>query len=206
MTDLASLLIPDTGQKARPIHLVDKASFEGWLKSRPPEDRALLEAHRFDAKKADAFALLPRGAEFEVVSAVKSADALSPWCLAALAESLPEGSYKLASGEPGQAALGWLLGQHRFATYRSKEEPERGPRVLLTGEAAQIEGQVRLADAAALVRDLVNTPAGDLGPAEIEQAVRQAASELGAQVRVTAGKDLIAGYPLIAAVGRAASE
>jgi leucyl aminopeptidase len=206
MTDFASLLIADTGQKARPIHLVDKASFEAWLKTRPAEDRALLEAHRFDGKKPHAVALLPRGGDFEVVSAVKSAGALSPWCLAALAENLPEGTYKLASGEPGAAALGWMLGQHRFDDYRSKEEPERGPRVLLTGEAAQITGHVRLAEATALVRDLVNTPAGDLGPAEIEQAVRQAATELGAQVRVTAGKDLVAGYPLIAAVGRAATE
>jgi leucyl aminopeptidase len=78
--------------------------------------------------------------------------------------------------------------------------------VLVTGEPAQIEGNVRLAEATALVRDLVNTPAGDLGPAEIEQAVRQAATELGAEVRVTAGKELGKGYPLIAAVGGAASE
>jgi leucyl aminopeptidase len=141
-----------------------------------------------------------------VVSAVKAADALSPWCLAKLAESLPEGTYKLASGEPGAAALGWLLGQHRFDAYRSKEQPERGPRVLLTAEAAQVERMVRLADATAQVRDLVNTPAGSLGPAELEQAVRQASTELGAQVRVTAGKDLGTGYPLIAAVGGAASE
>src|SRR5438309_9873817 len=110
MTYFAFLLIADTGQKARPIHLVDKATFEGWLKTRPAEDRALLEAHRFDGKKPQAFALLPRGPELEVVSAVKSADALSPWCLAALAESLPEGSHKLATGEPGAAALRWLLG------------------------------------------------------------------------------------------------
>jgi leucyl aminopeptidase len=206
MTDFASLLIPDRGQKARPIHLVDKASFADWLKKRPAEDRALLEALRFDGKKPHEFALLPRGGEFEVASAVKAVDALSPWCLAKLAESLPEGTYKLASGEPGKAALGWLLGQHRFDPYRSKEEPQRGPRTLVTGEPAQIEGNVRLAEATALVRDLVNTPAGDLGPAEIEQAVRQAATELGAEVRVTAGKELGKGYPLIAAVGGAASE
>jgi leucyl aminopeptidase len=206
MTDFATLLVPDRGQKARPIHLVDKASFADWLKKRPAEDRALLEAMRFDGKKPHEFAVLPRGGEFEVVSAVKAVDALSPWCLAKLAESLPEGTYKLASGEPGTAALGWLLGQHRFDAYRSKEEPERGPRVLVTGEPAQIEGNVRLAEATALVRDLVNTPAGDLGPAEIEQAVRQAATELGAEVRVTAGKELGKTYPLIAAVGGAASE
>ena len=206
MTDFTSLLTPDRGQKARPIHLVDKASFEAWLKKRPAEDRALLEAHRFDGKKAHAFALLPRGNDFEVVGAVKSTGTLTPWCLAKLAESLPKGTYKLASGDPGQAALGWLLGQHRFEPYRSKDKEERGPRVLLTGEAAQAEAYVRLADATALVRDLVNTPAADLGPAEIEKAVRDTATELGAQVRVTAGKELASGYPLIAAVGGAASD
>jgi leucyl aminopeptidase len=206
MTDFSALLVPDTGQKARPIHLVDKGSFDGWLKKRPAEDRSLLEAHRFEGKKPHEFALLPRGGEFEVVSSVKSAKALTPWCLAKLAESLPDGTYKLTEGEPGKAVLGWLLGQHRFDTYRSKEDAARGPRVLLTGDAAQIEGQVRLAEATALVRDLVNTPAGDLGPAEIEQAVRDAATGLGAQVRVTTGKDLASGYPLIAAVGGAATE
>ena len=206
MTDFAPLLVPDRGQKARPIHLVDKGSFGTWLKKRPAEDRALVEAMRFDGKKADAFALLPRGNDFEVLSAVKAAGALTPWCLARLAESLPEGTYKLAAGEPGQAAIGWLLGQHRFDTYRSKDKEERGPRVLLTGEAAQIESVLRLAEATALVRDLVNTPAGDLGPAELEQAVRDVATALGAQVRVTAGKDLAVGYPLIQAVGGAATD
>src|SRR5690349_22896642 len=155
MTDFAPLLIADRGQKARLIHLVDKGTFERWLKKRPAEDRALLEAMRFDGKKAHAFALLPRGNDFEVVSAVKSTETLTPWCLAKLSESLPEGTYKLADGEPGRAALGWLLGQHRFDSYRSKADPDRGPRALLTGEAAQIETIVRLAEATALVRDLV---------------------------------------------------
>src|SRR5437870_3723019 len=122
MTDFASLLLPDRDQKARTIHLVDKATFDGWLKKRPAEDRALLQAHRFDGKKPGAFALLPRGNGVEVVGAVKAVDMLSPWCLARLAESLPEGTYKLASGEPGQAALGWLLGQHRFNDYRSEAD------------------------------------------------------------------------------------
>ena len=206
MTDFAPLLVPDRGQKARPIHLVDKAGFDAWLKKRPAEDRALLYAMRFDGKKPNAFALLPRGNEFEVVGAVKSADALTPWCLAKLAESLPEGTYKLASGGQSMAALGWLLGQHSFTAYRSKPDADRGTRVLLTGEAAQVEPMVRLAEATALVRDLVNTPAGDLGPAELEKAVREAATGLGAQVRVTAGKELASGYPLIQAVGGAASE
>ena len=207
MPDFASLLVPDRGQKARPVHLVDKLGVEAWAKKRPAEDRALLEAQRFDGKAPHAFAILPRGGDFEVVSAVKTVEALSPWCLAKLGESLPEGTYKLAQGVPGQAALGWLLGQHRFDDYRSKkEEPERGPRVLVTGEAAKIEETVRLAEATALVRDLVNRPAGDLGPAELEQAARDLANEAGARIRVTSGKELKQGYPLIAAVGGAAPE
>src|SRR5690349_21335403 len=145
MTDFATLLVPEQGQKARAVHLVDKKSFEGWLKQRPADDRALLQAQRYDGKTAFAFALLPRGSDFEVVSAVKDTADLSPWCLAKLAESLPEGTYKLAEGEPGIAALGWLLGQHEFEAYRSrKEDPERGPRVLVTGEAAKIDTAVRL--------------------------------------------------------------
>ena len=206
MTDFASLLVPDRGQKAHLIHLVDKGSFEAWAKGRSPEDRALIEAHRFDGKTGFAFVLLPRGNGFELVSAVKNAAELSPWCLAKLAESLPEGTYRLVSGEPGKAALGWLLAQHRFDAYRSKsDEAERGPRVLVTAEPAKIEETVRLAEATALVRDLVNTPAADLGPAEIEQAVRDQAARLGAKVQVTSGEALAEGYPLIAAVGAAAT-
>ena len=207
MTDFAALLVADRGQDARIIHLVDKKSFEGWLKQRPAEDRALLGAMHFDGKTGFAHALLPRGAEFEVVSVVKNAAELSPWCLAKLAETLPEGTYKLAEGEPGIAMLGWLLGQHRFDDYRStKDEPERGNRVLVSGEAAKVDPTVRLAEATALVRDLVNTPAADLGPAALEKATRDLASETGAQVRVTDGKELAEGYPLIAAVGGAASD
>jgi len=207
MTDFSALLAADRSQAARPIHLVDKDSFQGWLKKRPAEDRALLAAQRFDGKTGFAFALLPRGGEFEVVSTVKAVKELSPWCLARLAESLPEGTYRLAQGSPAKAGLGWLLGQHRFDDYRSKkQEAERGARVLVTDDAAGIDSFVRLAEATALVRDLVNRPAGDLGPAELEKAARDVASETGAQVRVTLGKDLEDGYPLIAAVGGGATE
>jgi leucyl aminopeptidase len=206
MTDFTTLLVPDRGQKARPIHLVDKDSFGAWLNKRPAEDRALIEAQRFDGKSASSFVILPRGGEFEVVVAVRKANELSPWCLAALAEKLPEGTYKLAAGDPGKAALGWQLAQHRFDTYRSKkEEAERGPRVLVTGEPARIDAAVRLAQATALVRDLVNTPAADLGPAELEAAAADLARQSGARLEVSSGAALAQDYPLIAAVGAAAT-
>jgi leucyl aminopeptidase len=206
MTEFSKLLAADRGQKAHPIHLVDKDSFEDWGKTRPAEDRALLKAHGFDGKAGFAFVILPRGRdEFEVVSAVANAKSLSPWCLAKLGESLPEGTYRLADGEPGQAALGWLLAQHRFDPYRKPEENERGARVLVTGEPAKVEPTIRQAEATVLVRELVNTPAVDLGPAELERAVRDQAERFGGEVRVTSGDELATGYPLIAAVGGAAT-
>ena len=207
MTDFEPLLVADRGQKARPIHLVDKDSFAGWAKSRPAEDRALLEANRFDGKTGYAWLILPRGNDFEVVSAVANVDSLSPWCLAKLPDVLPEGSYRLASGSPGKAALGWLLAQHRFDDFRTKpEEPKSGPRMLVTEEAAAVEPTVRMAGAVTLVRDLVNTPALQLGPAELEQAVRDRLDGVGAKLKTTSGADLAENYPLIAAVGAAAEQ
>jgi leucyl aminopeptidase len=206
MTDFAALLIADRGQAARVINLVDKNGFEDWAKARPAANRALIDAHRFDGKSAGAFVLLPRsGEDFEVVAAVADRARLSPWCLAKLAQSLPAGAYRLANGELGKAALGWLLAQHSFDDYRSKKKPEIGARVLVTGEAARIDSIVRLAEATALVRDLVDTPTNDLGPAQLEQAVRDAAAMFGGEVRVTTSDALAEGYPLVAAVGQAAS-
>ena len=140
-----------------------------------------------------------------MVSTVASVEHLSPWCLARLGDALPAGAWRLAEGAPGLAALGWMLGQHRYERYKSKPAPERGERVLLTSEAAGIDRLVRLAEATALVRDLVDTPAADMGPAELEAVARGLAKEFGAKVEVTHGDALDTGFPMIAAVGRGAS-
>ena len=207
MTDFTSLLIADRGQKARAIHLVDKDSFPDWVKGRGSADRALLAAQRFDGTTGfSSVLLLAADGEFEVVSAVANARNLSPWCLAKLAEGLPEGHYKLAQGEPGPATFGWLVAQHKFDRYKTTLKSERGPRILLTGEPSQVDHMVHLAEATALVRDLVDTPAADMGPAELEDAVRVLAGGSGAKIEVTAGDALIQGYPMIAAVGGGASK
>jgi len=207
MTDFASLLQPDRGGSAHPIHLIDKDGFADWLKKQSAARRELLEASRFEGKTPFQFAILPavHGHEWAVVATVANAALLSPWCLAKLAESLPEGTYRLADGEPGPAMLGWLLGQHRLNAYRSKVEDQRGPRVLLTKEAADIDRVIRLAEATALVRDLVDTPAADMGPAELEAAAREVAKSFGAKMEVTSGDALSQGYPMIAAVGQGAT-
>lgn len=205
MTDFAPLLQPDRGGPAHAVHLVDKNSFEPWLKQQSAARRALVAAQRFDGKTAYQFAILPGDGihRFDVVSTVKNAHELSPWCLAKLGEALPEGSYRLAEGDPGIAAFGWLVGQHRFARYKKPKDPA-GPRILLTRDAAEIEATVRLAEATALVRDLVDTAPADMGPAELEATARDVAKAFGGQVEVTAGEPLAKGYPMIAAVGGAA--
>jgi leucyl aminopeptidase len=207
MTDFAPFLQPDRGGPAHPIHLVDKNSFADWAKKQNAARRELLEAMRFEGKTAFQYAILPavHGHEWAVATTVANVSELSPWCLAKLGDALPEGTYRLADGEPGPAMLGWLLGQHRFTAYKSKNEDKRGPRVLLTKEAAEIERTVRIAEATIFVRDLVDTPAADLGPAELESAVRDLAKQFGAKAEVTAGDALQQGFPMIAAVGQGAT-
>lgn len=207
MTDFASLLRPDRGEPARLLHLLDAALLPEWLKAHAGQRRPLIEATRFEAKAGQVLIIPVLGttAEFEVLVGVKSLAALTTWCLAAAAERLPEGNYRLA-GEmlPGVAALGWLLAQHRLTAYKSKPDMPAGPRVLLSPEPARVDEMVRLAEAIALVRDLVDTPAADFGPAELERAVRDWAKSASAEVEVTKGDALEQGYPMIHAVGAAA--
>jgi len=205
MTRLADLLQPDRGQPAIAIHLTDKTSFEDWLKAQPGRVRAAVKAQGF---KGEGFqlAILPGEKEdWSVVLGVANAGELSVWCLAKAAESLPEGTYRVVTGGPGPAMLGWLLGQYRFDRYK-KEPNGKGVRILLTDAPKQIDEAVAVAEATFLVRDLVNTPAGDLGPAELQAAVAATGEEFGGKLTVTAGKALDEGYPMIAAVGRAAAK
>jgi leucyl aminopeptidase len=204
MTDFTSLIVADRGQPARSITPIAKADFADWLKGQPPRVRAAVEGARFEAKP-DTLAILP-GDEADAWSVAIGADgAGGPWTLANAASKLPEGSYRLAEGAPGDAALGWLLAQHRFDRYREKPE-SHGARILLTGEPARIDELVRLAEATALVRDLVDTGAGDMGPAELAEAAKAVAARYGAKFHVTQGDALLEGYPMVHAVGRAATK
>jgi leucyl aminopeptidase len=204
MTDPADLLKADNQQPARTIHLIDAAGFEAWLAAQPEGVRALAAAQKFRGKAQEQAILPGESAEqWSVVAGVADKDALGPWCLARLAETLPEGTYRLAEGSPGAAGLGWLSAQYRFERYR-REENATGPRVLLSGEVARIEPTVQLARAVALVRDLVNTPAADMGPPDLQAAAEKVAAAFGATVIVTKGDALEQGYPMIHAVGNAA--
>ena len=132
----------------------------------------------------------------------KASDAL---IVAGLSARLPEGDYRIeeSGGLPlDQIAAGWADGAYRFDRYlKDKANPPR----LEIGEGDEADAISREAEAVALVRDLVNTPAADMGPVNIEAAISDLAKQFGAEVSVITGDDLLeANYPMVHAVGRAA--
>ncbi len=204
MTDFASMLQPDRGQPARTIHVVHPDAYEGWLAKQAERIRTTVAAHRLTGKAGDRAVLPGDTADDWSMLLVCNEAVTSPWRIASLGASLPAGTYRLAEGPVGAAGLGWMLAQHQFTRYVKPDAT--GPRVLLTADAAHIDETVRLAEATALVRDLVNTGASDMGPADLEAAAETLAKRYGATVTTTRGDALATGYPMIHAVGQAASK
>lgn len=202
MTDKYALIQPDRGQAAVALHLVDKTILEDWLKRLSGPQRAALAAQKFTGGGYET-AIVPDGEGWFAVGGVANIASLSSWCLAKLAEVLPAGTYRLAAGEPGPAMFGWVSGQYRFDRYR-KDADQEGPRVLLTGEVKAIDAALAEAAAVAKVRDLVNTPAEHMGPAELEAEAEALAKAYKAELRVTRGDALEREFPMVHMVGRAA--
>ncbi len=203
MSDKNALIQPDKGQGAIAIHLVDKPGLESFVKTLSAPQRAALEAQKFKAE-GYSHAILPDGDGWMVCAGVANVDSLSSWCMAKLAEVLPAGTYRRAGGEPGPAMFGWITGQYAFDRYRSDAQNE-GPRILLTGDVAAIPSVLAEAAATALVRDLVNTPTEDMGPAQLEHEAQLIAKAHGAEFKVISGDALERGFPMVHAVGRAAA-
>lgn len=206
MTDFSQLLILDDGAPATDLALLTAAGFEAWFAVQGERTRTLIEAQAFKARP-DTLLILPDDtpAGWTAVAGIEPDP--DPFALAAAATKLPPGRYRLRrpidAGLP-VPALGWLLAQHHFDRYC--KAADTGARVLLTQELAAITDAVRLAGATALVRDLVDTPASDLGPAELAEAIIAEARRFGAIVGVITGEALLAAnFPAVHAVGRAAS-
>ncbi len=202
------LVQPDRGQAATSIRLVDKVGLEPWLKTLTQAQRAMVEAQKFEAGGFQ-HAIVPEGERWSVASGVANVSSLSSWCMAKLAEVLPPGTYRLAEGQPGRAAYGWITDQYRFDRYKAAPKDDagakNGPRILLSGEPKALPAILAEAAAVAKVRDLVNTPAEDMGPAALEAEARALAKAHKADLTVTTGDALEKGFPMIHAVGRAAS-
>jgi leucyl aminopeptidase len=193
-----------TDPAAVPIRTVTAAGYESLLASLPEAERAWLKASGFEAKPGRS-ALLPGPGDALAGVLLVVGDPAEPWDIAPLPGRLPEGGYRLADGPlpPGVAVLGWGLGSYRFERYR---KPERAPARLVVPEGDAAERARIVAESVCLARDLINTPANDMGPEELAGAVEEAAERFGARYTQIVGEQLLAaGYPLIHAVGRAST-
>ncbi|HSC19106.1 MAG TPA: leucyl aminopeptidase family protein [Rhizomicrobium sp.] len=191
---------------AIPLHAVKAGSLARWLPTRPKREAEWLRAANFRGRQYEL--LLVPGAN-GLASAVLGLGANDdPLAIAAFSESLPAGTY--AFGEVpehiggARGVLAWLLGTYRFGRYRKKEAPAF-PRLVLP-KGVDGEEVTRIAESVFLARDLINTPANDMGPDELASAARDLARRYGAKFSVIVGDELLQKhYPLVHAVGRASS-
>ena len=199
-----SLLAVDKGQPAQEIIPVTSDEFETLLAKNNADFAMAAQLAHFSGQAGESL-LLPANDKQPAQILVGVSEENSIWDLAKLASLLPEGSYRLRSGNVGKLAFGWLLAQHYFDRYRS-DHPARASRILLVdSDQNVIDDIVAQAEATALVRDLVDTPACDCGPSELQKAVEEIATIFQAIVTTTHGKELDNNYPMVAAVGRAAA-
>ena len=204
-----SLSFADPSAPSLPLHVVDKAALTAWRQTLPGPAQAWLTGAGFAAGLGE-ICLLP-SAEGALAGAVighgdAAARARGRFWLAKAADALPAGAWHIEANLPAEdleeAALGWLLAAYRFGRYRATAP---APAAMLKApegvDAARLE---IIANAEALTRDLINTPASDLGPGELEAAFADLAARFGASVTVIRGDDLLAqNLPMIHAVGRA---
>ncbi|WP_457941009.1 leucyl aminopeptidase family protein [Mesorhizobium sp. 10J20-29] len=192
-------------KSSRPIHVIAKGGLDSA--GLAAADVAWARANGFSGEAGRT--LLVPGADGSVTSALfgvgDGADRLS-LDSGFLAKSLTEGDWHLAGDldAPDLSALGMILGGYQFTRYGKKP----GARIRLASPAGTDAKWVgRIAEGVFLARDLVNTPTNDMGPDELELAVRRLAKAHKAKVSVIAGDDLIArNFPMIHAVGRASDK
>ena len=189
--------------QATPLTAVNKAALRGVLAKLGKSAAHWVAANDFRAEPGS-FCLLPdaQGGLKRVLAGVATADDL--YALASLPLRLPPGNYRLGSDgivlDAERAALGWGLGAYQFTRYR---KALRAPAKLAVDTATLQAVEARL-DATRRVRDLVNTPTEDLGPAELAADVKALATTHGATYREWIGDELLAhNFPTIHAVGRA---
>jgi leucyl aminopeptidase len=191
---------------ATPITVVDAISFPTLASTLPVATARWLETVGFRGA-ADSHALVPAadGSLQQVFAGV--AHAMDPFALAALPAVLPEGTYRMASQgvtvPTDLAAMSWALGEYAFDRYKSRHSTPA--RLALQASPAAERGLAQ-ASAITMTRDLVNTPAEHMGPAELTKAAQAIAKRHGATVRQTQGEALLKqNFPAIHAVGRASS-
>ena len=201
-----SVTLKKPGAAAVPVHMIDRASFAKKSAKLPAATRRWLATVGFDGKP-DTHALLAdaTGRLSAVWAGVHGVQ--HPFALASLPRALPPGRYRLGdaglAADDQAAALSWELGSYVFDLY--KPARREAAELMLAPSAAATRGLL-MAAAIAATRDLVNTPAEHMGPAELAEAARMVAEQHGASFKQIVGEALLkAGFPAVHAVGRAST-
>jgi leucyl aminopeptidase len=196
-----------------PVWLATDGDCTAVLQSLPPAQAVWARAQGFAAER-HRLQLLPdeSGAVAGAVlglGPIASADELSLWDAALLAERLPAGTYRVATALSAQTAtqfvLGWLLGGYRVTRYRAAAAKAATASGLVAPIGADLPYAQAAAQAMAWARDLINAPANRLGPEELAEAALELANRHSGECIVHSGEVLTREYPLIAMVGAASS-
>lgn len=199
--------LTDPTATAIPIHAVTEDGWQSWLDGRAEVERNWLAANGFKPGRGRS-AVVP-GTDGAIAAIVlglgKDASLADPHLWGGLANSVPKGNYEIATpldaNAAHMAALGWALGRYKFDRYKSNDDGER--RLKIPDGTTQDETRAAVR-AHFLVRDLINTPANDMGPADLAAAAKKVADEMGAQFTEIVGDDLLEkNLPAIHTVGRA---
>lgn len=193
-------------EKAIPILATDAARVPKLLQGLTPAERRWAQAAGFEGSPHTSCVIADgKGGIARVLVGVR--DAKDPWALASLPQKLPRGRYALGKGPVAiaaeDAAFAWDLGSYQFTRYK---KGKRKPGDLQLDASGRVREALELAQAVRLVRDLVNTPAGDMGPEDLSDVAREQAERFGGEFDEWVGDELIAqNFPAIHAVGRAAA-
>ncbi len=197
----------DESLNAIPLIPVLKQDFDEEKLSNK-NDLAWLQTCGFDASAGSVGFIRSDNNQFAYIYIGVGTDVSNPWWLAAAVKNLPEGRYILKDVAPDteiQLALGWALEQYQFDRYKSGMNSK--VRTLMLSSELKSTRTIAQAEAAFFIRDLVNTPAEDMGPSELQDCAEALAEEFNAQVNTIVDEDLLdENFPMIHAVGRAASE
>ncbi len=213
----AKLAIPETRVKTMAYNLLGRAArsrpllplsvdeFAKWQRSQGATTRRWLESLGQGRKPGDIVPIPDgKGGIERIVVVVDAAEPV--WSFGDLSRSLPAGTFRIETDLDADAAtaaaLGWAMGTYVFDRYAQKEPPRAH---LVWPKGADRAAVERAVAATFLVRDLINTPAGDMGPPELASAARRLARRYNARCRVVIGDDLLRkNFPAVHAIGRAA--
>ena len=194
--------------KTIPVTPIEHAVFDAWLKKEPAAIQAWVKSSGFTAKPGQISLVAGKDGKLSrVLFGVKDHDGF--WDYAPLPTALPEGSYRIdarmsAAGATA-AATGWALGGYRFERYKSTKS-KKLPTLVWPARADKARANA-MAESISLVRDLINTPAEDMGPSQLAAAARTLGRGHKADVKVIIGDALLKqNYPTIHAVGRASDD